>query len=249
MVRGKCHKTSYSFVFIGILLKFPKIPTPPSRQVVRVQYYFRPKTPLKCVEMKLQGITHLAAMNVGTVSLDERVRLRDAKAQLTMFEKTAYSAFHDGGHDGLNTAYANETDTRQELLELAAPFFTSILARFVTVAQFEDVVQRYPRWMENIFTRNTVESNAQYMEFMTLSHTWLDNHWDSPAFNLFCQKLHRELGSLVTACDIVRPPLAELKLVVQEVCEENEHNVSDIGYKFGHTMDDDTSWHWCNAVA
>jgi len=239
----------YFVCFYRHFVKIPQNTYTLSRQVVRVQCYFRPKTLLKCVEIKLQGITRLPAMNVGTVSLDERVRLRDARAQLTMFEKTAYSAFHDGGHDGLNAAYANETETRQELLVLAAPFFTSILARFVTLAQFEDVVQRYPRWMENIFTRNTVESNAQYMEFMTLSHTWRDNHWDSPAFNLFCQKLHRELGSLVTACDIVRPPLAELRLVVQEVCEENEHNVSDIGYKFGHTMDDDALGAWCSAIA
>jgi len=104
--------------------------------------------------------------------------------------------------------------------------------------QFQDVVQKYPRWMENTFTRNTVQSNMQYMEFMTLSHTWSENQWDAPPFNLFCQKPHRELGSLLTACDIIPAPLAALKLVVQEVCEENAHNISDIGYKFGHTMDD-----------
>jgi len=147
---------------------------------------------------------------------------------------TLYIAFHDGGRDGPNTAYENETETRQELLALAAPFFISILARLVTCDLFQDVAQKYPRWMENIITRNTVQSNTQYMEFMTLSHTWSDNQWDAPAFNLFCQKLNRELGSLLTACHIIPAPLAELKLVVQEVCEENAHNVSDIGYKFGH---------------
>jgi len=188
-------------------------------------------------------------MNVNTAIVDERGRMRDAKAELTMLEKTAYCAFHDGGGDGLNTAYEKETETRQELLALAAPFFTTILARLVTLEQFQDVAHQYPRWIENIFTRNTVQSNAQYMEYMTLSHTWSDNQWDTPAFNLFCQKLHRELGSLVTACQIVPAPLAELKLVVQEVCEENTYNVSDIGYKFGHTMDDDALGYWSRAFA
>ena len=36
-------------------------------------------------------------MSVHTSVVDERGRLRDAQAQLTVLEKTAYSAFHKGG--------------------------------------------------------------------------------------------------------------------------------------------------------
>jgi len=60
-----------------------------------------------------------------------------------------------------------------------------------------------------------------------------------PSLQPFFQKLHKELGLLLIACDIIPAGVAKLKVVVQNVSEANLYKISDIGYKFGHTMDDD----------
>ena len=83
----------------------------------------------------------------------------------------------------------------------------------------------------------------EYMDFMTLSPAWNHGQWNEVAFVLFCQKLHRELRSLLIACEIIRVPgrLAELKLIVQGVLEENLFDISQIGYKFSQTKVDNGS--------
>ena len=43
------------------------------------------------------------------------------------------------------------------------------------------------------------------------------------------------------ACEIIPGTLAELKMIVQHVSEENLFDISEIGYKFGQTQDDDGS--------
>jgi len=154
-----------------------------------------------------------------------------------MREKEMYIVFHEP-----NDMYEIETETRQELLTLATEYFTDILTRFTSHKELELVIEKYPRWMENIFTRNTNVSNMEYMEFMTLSHVWSMNQWDSLPFNLFCQKLHMQLSMLLVACEITPCGLAEFALMVQDASQGNLYNISEIGYKFGHTIDDDGSF-------
>jgi len=184
------------------------------------------------------------AMNLSmdlNMRAQEKLRMRHVKATLTTKEKAAYIVLQDNQQGKNNTIYEIETETRQELLALATPYMTTILSRFITCSEFDEVTVKYPRWMENIFTRNTVESNNEYMEFMTLAPAWHHGHWNGVAFGLFCQKLHRELSSLVMACGVIPGTLGELKMIVQHVSEENLFDISEIGYKFGQTQDDDGS--------
>jgi len=183
-------------------------------------------------------------MNVSmdlSMRAQEKLRMRYAKATQTMKEKAAYIVLQDNQQGKTNSIYEIETETRQELLALATPYMTTILSRFITCSEFDEVTAKYPRWMENIFTRNTVESNIEYMEYLTLAPAWYHGQWNEVAFSLFCQKLHRELSSLVMACEIIPGTLAELKMIVQHVSEENLFDISEIGYKFGQTEDDDGS--------
>jgi len=140
-----------------------------------------------------------------------------------------------------NLIYEDETDSRQELLTVAAPYFTSLLIMFTNAKEYNIVVAKYPLWVENVFTRNTIKTNLVYMEYMTAEHIWSTNQYDNPYFNFFCDKLHLDFSKILIACEIMPADVETLKSIVQTVSIENQHNISEIGFKFGCTMDDDGS--------
>jgi len=174
-------------------------------------------------------------------TLAERQLARDAKVALTIRDKAMYLALQNEVDNAKNLIYEDETHSRQELLAVAAPYFTSLLIMFTVADEYNIVVTKYPLWVENVFTRNTIKTNLVYMEYMTGSHIWPDNEYDNPYFNLFCEKLHLDFSKILLACGIKPGDLETLKSIVQAVSIENQHNISEIGFKFGYTMDDDGS--------
>jgi len=70
---------------------------------------------------KLPKLQILSTINFDTVTNEESVHLRDAKAAQTILEKESDIIFHQGGLGKMNTNYENETETRQELLALSFP--------------------------------------------------------------------------------------------------------------------------------
>jgi hypothetical protein len=176
-----------------------------------------------------------------TTTLEERKLARDVRVAKTMREKPMYIALQNEVHFEKNTIYEDETQTRQELLTLAAPYFNTLLLRFTVLEDFEAIVGKYPLWVENVFTRNTIRSNMDYMEYMTASHLWLMNEWDNPYFNYFCEKLHSDFCKMLMACHIKPHNLETLRLIVKTVSIENQHNINEIGNWFGYTQDDEGS--------
>ena len=175
-----------------------------------------------------------------TTLADQRL-VRDVKVALTIRDKPMYLALQNEVDHAKNLIYEDETYSRQELLAVAAPYFTSLLTMFTVAKEYDIVVAKYPLWVENVFTRNTIKTNLVYMEYMTGSHIWPNNEYDNPYFNLFCEKLHLDFSKILLACGIKPGDLETLKSIVQTVSIENQHNISEIGYKFGYTMDDDGS--------
>jgi len=163
------------------------------------------------------------------------------KSIQTTNEKELYINFHDRGVFGVNDIYELETNTRQELLVLMDPYATAIIARMVDPNEFNILHEKFPRWVENIFTRNSIESNMEYFEYMTLAYSWSMNDWNNQGFNLFCDKLYRELGQLVLACGFVLIELIDFKSVVRAVSRGRHVKISQMGYVFGGTEDDDGS--------
>jgi len=174
-------------------------------------------------------------------SLAERGLARDVKVAQTIREKPIYLALQNEVDNESNLIYEDETESRQDLLAVAAPYFTSLLIMFTVAQEYNIVVAKYPLWVENVFTRNTIKTNLVYMEYMTGSHIWSTNHYDNPYFNFFCEKLHLDFSKILIACEIIPADLETLKLIVQTVSIENQYNISEIGFKFGYTMDDEGS--------
>jgi hypothetical protein len=178
----------------------------------------------------------------------QRLVIINAKIQQTALERSIYEAFQD--RIAPNTIYEIETDSRQALLRLLTPYLRTIVQFLTTPFQFEKIQRRYPRWIENIFTRNTLASNSQYMEYMTLSHMWHQNNWNNPSFNFFCDKLHRELGRLLHANRVEIKEIQEFKTIVRAVSQQAGWHVFDamphnwlsqinaMGWHFAYTMDD-----------
>ena len=175
-----------------------------------------------------------------TTLADQRL-VRDVKVALTIRDKPMYLALQNEVDHAKNLIYEDETHSRQELLAVAAPYFTSLLTMFTVAKEYDIVVAKYPLWVENVFTRNTIKTNLVYMEYMTGSHIWPNNEYDNPYFNLFCEKLHLDFSKILLACGIKPGDLETLKSIVSTVSIENQHNISEIGFKFGYTMDDDGS--------
>jgi len=182
--------------------------------------------------------------------------IQDAKTRQTAEEKHIYTKFHVRTQSELNnpienTIYELETRTRQELLNRITPYFTQIMQYLTTPAELELLNQRYPRWIENIFTRNTIQSNCVYMESMTLCPTWASNNWNNIAFDMFCQKLYYEMNALLQACRFLPKTFLDFKFVVRVVTQIGgwrtpdpslRHQISKIyemGNLFGSTEDDD----------
>jgi len=174
-------------------------------------------------------------------TLAERRLARDVKVAQTIREKPMYLALQNEVDHAKNLIYEDETDSRQELLTEAAPYLTSLLIMFTVAKEYNVVVAKYPLWVEIVFTRNTIKTNMVYMEYMTGSHIWSTNRYDNPYFNFFCEKLHLDFSKILIACEIMPGDLETLKSIVQTVSVENQHNISEIGFKFGYTMDDDGS--------
>ena len=187
-------------------------------------------------------------MDLHTIQ-EHRLVITNAKIQQTAAERPVYEAFQD--RITPNTVYEIETDTRQALLRLLTPYFTRIVQFLTTPFQFEQIQSDYPWWIKNIFTRNTVASNSQYMEYMTLSHVWNQYNWNNPQFNFFCDKLHRELGRLLHANEVVMKDIEDFKTIVRVISQQGGWLVFDaisnswvsqidaMGWHFGYTMDDD----------
>ena len=167
--------------------------------------------------------------------------MNDTKSIQTAYEKELYIQFHDKGLYGINDIYELETETRQELRVLIDPYATAIIARMVNPNEFKILHEKFPRWVENIFTRNSIQSNTEYFEYMTLSYSWNNNDWNNQGFNMFCEKLYRELGQLVLACGFVLKDFMAFKLVVRIVSRGSFDKISQMGYVFGGTEDDDGS--------
>ena len=174
-------------------------------------------------------------------TLAQRRLARDVKIAQTIREKPMYLALQNEVDHANNLIYEHETNSRQELLTVAAPYFTSLLILFTNAKEYNIVVAKYPLWVENVFTRNTIKTNLVYMEYMTGSHIWPDNEYDNLHFILFCEKLHLDFSKILLACGIKPGDLETLKSIVQTVSIENQHNISDINFKFGYTMDDNGS--------
>jgi len=174
-------------------------------------------------------------------TLTERRLARDVKVAQTIREKPLYFALQNEVDNEKNLIYEDETHSRQELLTLATPYFTTLLMRFTVPKEFDIIVAKYPLWVENVFTRNTIKSNMLYMEYMTGSHIWSTNQYDNLYFNYFCEKLHLDFSTILIACEIMPGDLETLKSIVQTVSIGNQHNITEIGNKFGYTMDDDGS--------
>jgi len=187
-------------------------------------------------------------MDLHTIQ-EHRLVITNAKIQQTAAERPVYEAFQD--RITPNTIYEIETDTRQALLRLLTPYFTRIVQFLTTPFQFEQIQSDYPWWIKNIFTRNTEASNSQYMEYMTLSHVWNQYNWNNPQFNFFCDKLHRELGRLLHANEVVMKDIEEFKTIVRVISQQGGWIVFDaisnswvsqidaMGWHFGYTMDDE----------
>gem|GEM_PF-3894919 len=77
---------------------------------------------------------------------------------------------------------------------------------------------------------------------MTLSHVWALNDWNNEAFNWFCDKLYRELGQLVLGCGFVLKGPIFFKTIVGHVSHNRQQIISEMGYKFGATQDDDGNY-------
>jgi len=160
------------------------------------------------------------------------------KVAKTIREKAMYIALQNELDNEKNLIYEDETDTRQELLAVAAPYFTELLERFTDAKEYNIVVTKYPLWVENVFTRNTIKTNLVYMEYLTASHIWSSNQYDNPYFNFFCEKLHLDFGKILRACEIEPGNLETLKSIIQNVSIEDQHKISEIGWWFGYTVDD-----------
>jgi len=160
------------------------------------------------------------------------------KVAKTIREKAMYIALQNELDNEKNLIYEDETDTRQELLAVAAPYFTELLERFTDAKEYNIVVTKYPLWVENVFTRNTIKTNLFFMEHMTCSKSWPENDYDNRYFNPFCEKLHLDFGEILRACEIEPGDLETLKSIVQTVSIENQHDISEIGWRFGYTADD-----------
>jgi hypothetical protein len=177
-------------------------------------------------------------MLMTTITLAERKLARDVKITRTIREKPMYIAMQNEVEFEKNMIYEDETQTRQELLNIAAPYFTKLLMRFTIPKEFNVITEKYPLWVENVFTRNTIRSNMQYMEYMTCSRLWRINEWDTPYFNYFCEKLHLDFCKVLMACEIKGDDLETLRSIVKKVSIENQHNIYEIGNWFGYTQDD-----------
>jgi len=188
----------------------------------------------------------------------QRQIIQYTKSRQTAREKCMYTPFHiqhpiEYENPSENTIYELETRTRQELLNKITPYFTQIMQYMTTPAELERLNHRFPRWIENIFTRNTIRSNHVYMESMTLCHTWASNNWNNVAFDMFCRKLYVEMRALLLECYVDEKTFDDFKYVVRVVTEIGGWRLPDIslahyvskiyamGISFGLTEDDDGS--------
>ena len=162
-------------------------------------------------------------MDVNMIILQWQI-VQDAKTRQPAGEKHIYTNFHvkhptEFNYLIENTIYELETRTRQELLDKITPYFTQIMQYLTTPVELELLNQRYPRWIENIFTRNTIRSNHVYMESMTLCPTWASNNWNNIAFDMFCQKLYCEMKALLQACRVLSKTFVGFKYAVRVVAQ------------------------------
>ena len=187
----------------------------------------------------------------------QRQIVQGAKTRQTAREKRMYTGFHVKhpiefeNQPTENTIYELETRTRQALLNRITPYFTQIMQYLTTPDELELVNQRYPRWIENIFTRNTIRSNYVYMESMTLCATWAANNWNNVAFDMFCRKLYCETRALLQVCRVLAKTFVDFKYVVRVVTQmggwrspdpalaQQVSKIYEMGTLFGSTEDDD----------
>ena len=172
-----------------------------------------------------------------TTLADQRL-VRDVKVALTIRDKPMYLALQNEVDHAKNLIYEDETYSRQELLAVAAPYFTSLLTMFTVAKEYDIVVAKYPLWVENVFTRNTIKTNLFFMEHMTCSKSWPENDYDNRYFNPFCEKLHLDFKKILVECKIEPGDLETLKSIIRNVSIEDQHKISEIGWWFGYTADD-----------
>jgi len=147
----------------------------------------------------------------------QRDIIRGAKLRQTAGEKQIYLAFQLNRRCVVapNTMHELETRTRQELLVVITPYFTQIMQYLTTPAELELLNQRFPRWIENIFTRNTRASNRVYMESMMGGGGWAENGWNGECYNVFCFTFSSEINALLRAGGVTVKSFNNFKYVVQ----------------------------------
>ena len=200
---------------------------------------------------------HLAHQNMDVNMMIRQWQIiQGTKTRQTAREKCMYTPFHvkhpiEFKNPTENTIYELETRTRQELLNRITPYFTQIMQWLTTPADLELLNHRFPRWIENIFTRNTIRSNYVYMESMTSCHTWASNNWNNVAFDMFCRKLYVETRALLLACHVASKTFDDFKYVVRVVTQiggwrspdtslaQHVSKIYAMGALFGATEDDD----------
>jgi len=153
--------------------------------------------------------------------LTQRDIIEAAKLRQTIGEKQIYLAFQVNRLCVVvpNTEYELETLARQELLAAIAPYFTQIMQYLTTPTELELLNVRFPRWIENIFTRNTRASKRIYTQSMMGVSAWADNGWNAECFNVFCSALSSEINALLLACGVMVKSLSDFKFVVQVVTQ------------------------------
>ena len=163
---------------------------------------------------------NIMTLNATAMSLQRDI-IRDAKSRQTAGEKNIYLAFQLNRHSDVapNTVYELETRTRQELLMAITPYFTQIIQYLTTPAELQLLNRKFPRWIENIFTRNTRASNRIYMESMMGVGGWAKKGWNSECFNVFCSTFSSEINALLRAGGITVKPFNDFKYVVRVVTQ------------------------------
>jgi len=146
---------------------------------------------------------------------------RSERIQRTRLEKHIYLPLQFRSRVDNNEIYEIETEARQYLLYHIAPFVNDIVCLYLCPNLFDRLNNQYPRWIENIFTRKSPQSNEIMFNVFTNGDLWPQNNWSNEYFRRFCRLMQAELALLFEALGIPYIDVRLMKNCIRKVIEEN----------------------------
>jgi len=146
---------------------------------------------------------------------------RSERIQRTRLEKHIYLPLQFRSRDDNNEIYECESEARQHLLYHITPFVNDIVCLYLCQPLFDRLNNQYPRWIENIFTRKSANSNDIMFDVFTSSELWPQNDWSNEYFRRFCRLMRAELALLFKVLGIPYIDVHRMRNCIRKVIEEN----------------------------